>query len=71
MNALAVFLSVAFLTGVWGPIGAFLSSPVLIVGLILKDHLLAPTAMERCEGVDRAYERLANDVATVYTLQTG
>ena len=28
-----------FWTWMWGPMGAFLSSPLLIVGLILRDHL--------------------------------
>lgn len=39
LNALAVFLAIAFWTWLWGPMGAFLSSPILIVGLILKEHL--------------------------------
>ena len=40
LNALAVFLALAFWTWLWGPMGAFLSSPLLIVGLILKEHLI-------------------------------
>lgn len=40
LNALAVFIALAFWTWLWGPLGAFLSSPLLIVGLILKEHLL-------------------------------
>jgi predicted PurR-regulated permease PerM len=40
LNALAVFLALAFWTWMWGPMGAFLSSPLLIVGLILKEHLM-------------------------------
>jgi predicted PurR-regulated permease PerM len=40
LNALAVFLALAFWTWLWGPMGGFLSSPLLIVGLILKEHLL-------------------------------
>ncbi len=40
LNALAVFLSLAFWTWLWGPIGAFLSSPLLIVALVLKQNLL-------------------------------
>ena len=32
LNALAVFVALAFWTWLWGPIGAFLSSPLLIVG---------------------------------------
>ena len=39
LNALAVFLGIAFWTWMWGPMGAFLSSPLLIVAVILKDHL--------------------------------
>ncbi len=39
INALAVLLSRKFWTWMWGPMGAFLSSPLLIVGLILRDHL--------------------------------
>ncbi|MBV9564636.1 MAG: AI-2E family transporter [Bradyrhizobium sp.] len=40
LNALAVFLALAFWTWLWGPMGGFLSSPLLIVGLILKEHLM-------------------------------
>jgi predicted PurR-regulated permease PerM len=40
LNALAVFVALAFWTWLWGPMGGFLSSPLLIVALILKDHLL-------------------------------
>jgi predicted PurR-regulated permease PerM len=40
LNALAVFIALAFWTWLWGPMGAFLSSPLLIVGLILKEHLM-------------------------------
>jgi len=43
LNALAVFLALAFWTWLWGPMGAFLSSPLLIVALILKENL-APAA---------------------------
>ena len=39
LNALAVFIALAFWTWLWGPMGAFLSSPLLIVALILKEHL--------------------------------
>jgi predicted PurR-regulated permease PerM len=39
LNALAVLLGLAFWTWLWGPMGAFLSSPLLIVALILKEHL--------------------------------
>jgi predicted PurR-regulated permease PerM len=40
LNALAVFIALAFWTWLWGPMGAFLSSPLLIVALVIKDHLL-------------------------------
>jgi predicted PurR-regulated permease PerM len=40
LNALAVFLALAFWTWLWGPMGGFLSSPLLIVALILKEYLL-------------------------------
>ena len=40
LNALAVFLMLAFWTWMWGPMGSFLASPLLIVALILKEHLL-------------------------------
>jgi predicted PurR-regulated permease PerM len=39
LNALAVLIALAFWTWLWGPMGGFLSSPILIVGLILKEHL--------------------------------
>jgi predicted PurR-regulated permease PerM len=45
LNALAVFISLAFWTWLWGPMGAFLSSPLLIVGLILRQQLL-PSASQ-------------------------
>ncbi len=34
-----VFLALAFWTWLWGPIGAFLAVPLLIVGLVLKDEI--------------------------------
>ena len=40
LNALAVFMALAFWTWLWGPMGGFLSSPLLIVGLVLKEHLM-------------------------------
>lgn len=40
LNALAVFIALAFWTWLWGPMGAFLSSPLLIVGLVIKEHLM-------------------------------
>jgi predicted PurR-regulated permease PerM len=44
LNALAVFLALAFWTWLWGPMGGFLASPILIVGLILKEHLMPVSA---------------------------
>jgi predicted PurR-regulated permease PerM len=40
LNALAVFLALGFWTWLWGPMGAFLASPLLIVAIILKEHLM-------------------------------
>ena len=40
LNALAVFITLAFWTWLWGPMGGFLASPLLIVALILKDNLM-------------------------------
>jgi predicted PurR-regulated permease PerM len=40
LNALAVLIALAFWTWLWGPMGGFLSSPLLIVALILKEHLM-------------------------------
>jgi predicted PurR-regulated permease PerM len=40
LNALAVFMALAFWTWLWGPMGSFLSSPLLIVALIVKEHLM-------------------------------
>jgi predicted PurR-regulated permease PerM len=50
LNALAVILALAFWTWMWGPMGAFLSSPLLIVALIIKEHLMPPDAPQLPEG---------------------
>jgi predicted PurR-regulated permease PerM len=50
LNALAVFIALAFWTWLWGPMGAFLSSPLLIVGLILKEHLMPETTPQLPQG---------------------
>jgi len=50
LNALAVFISLAFWTWLWGPMGGFLSSPLLIVALIVRDHLSPPTSPQIPQG---------------------
>lgn len=44
LNALAVFVALAFWTWMWGPMGAFLATPILIILLILKEHLFPDDA---------------------------
>ncbi len=39
LNPLTVFLSLAFWAWLWGPAGAFLAVPLLIVALVVSDHL--------------------------------
>jgi predicted PurR-regulated permease PerM len=39
MNPLTVFLALVFWTWLWGPVGAFLSIPLLIVGKVAMAHL--------------------------------
>ncbi|HEX9070365.1 MAG TPA: AI-2E family transporter [Pseudolabrys sp.] len=39
LNPLTVFLSLVFWTWLWGPVGAFLAAPLLIMGLVVVDHL--------------------------------
>jgi predicted PurR-regulated permease PerM len=46
LNPLGVFLSLAFWTWLWGPIGAFLSVPFLIFGLVIARHLLVADDVE-------------------------
>jgi predicted PurR-regulated permease PerM len=40
LNPLAVFISLTFWTWLWGPVGAFLSVPFLIFGLVIVNHLV-------------------------------
>jgi predicted PurR-regulated permease PerM len=40
LNPLAVFVSLTFWTWLWGPVGAFLSVPFLIFGLVIVNHLV-------------------------------
>jgi predicted PurR-regulated permease PerM len=39
IHPLAVFLGIAFWAWLWGPLGAFLAMPILIVGRVALDHL--------------------------------
>jgi predicted PurR-regulated permease PerM len=39
LHPIAVFLSLAFWAWLWGPIGAFLATPILIVAKVSMDHL--------------------------------
>ncbi|MEA2907135.1 MAG: hypothetical protein QOI12_4522 [Alphaproteobacteria bacterium] len=39
LNPLAVLLSLAFWTWLWGPMGAFLAVPLSIIGLVIFNHL--------------------------------
>jgi len=40
LNPFVVFLALAFWTWLWGPIGAFLAVPILIISFVVLGHLL-------------------------------
>ena len=46
LNPLTVFLSLVFWTWLWGPVGAFLAAPLLIMGLVVVVHLFPQQAPE-------------------------
>ena len=76
LNALAVFIALAFWTWLWGPMGGFLSSPLLIVALILREHLLPADLAADCRTArtDRVSFRelpRARGVCAVITLDAG
>ena len=39
LNPFSIFLSIAFWTWMWGPIGAFLAVPILIAGMVVIRHI--------------------------------
>jgi predicted PurR-regulated permease PerM len=46
LSPLTVFLSLVFWTWLWGPVGAFLAVPLLIVGLVALNHLFPDEAQQ-------------------------
>jgi predicted PurR-regulated permease PerM len=38
LEPLLIFLAIVFFTFLWGPVGAFLATPIVIVGLIIHQH---------------------------------
>lgn len=45
-SAFAVFLALSFWTWLWGPVGAFLSVPMLIIGSVIVTHLQPAKGVE-------------------------
>ena len=39
IHPLSIFLGIAFWAWMWGPMGAFLATPILIVGRVIYDHV--------------------------------
>jgi predicted PurR-regulated permease PerM len=46
LNPLAVFLGMAFWTWLWGPIGAFLSVPLLVIGMVIWRNASPPDVID-------------------------
>jgi len=46
VSPLAVFLSLAFWTWLWGPIGTFLATPFLIAVMMVHEHIFAPNTAQ-------------------------
>jgi predicted PurR-regulated permease PerM len=46
LNPLNVFLALAFWTWLWGPIGAFLAVPLLIVALVVWNHMFPKSEID-------------------------
>lgn len=42
VSPLALFLSLAFWTWLWGPLGTFLATPILIAAAVIEDHTTQP-----------------------------
>jgi predicted PurR-regulated permease PerM len=49
LHPLAVFLSIAFWAWLWGPLGAFLATPILIIARVALGHLY-PTQKSELPG---------------------
>jgi len=46
LNPLTVFLSLVFWAWLWGPVGAFLAVPLLIMGLVVSAHVFPKDEMD-------------------------
>ncbi|GGC46357.1 AI-2E family transporter [Chelatococcus reniformis] len=46
LNPFVVFLSLAFWAWVWGPAGAFMAIPLLVIGIVVTDHLFPRDEIE-------------------------